>query len=242
MEYTVSSQWPPSNLPHRPVWPESCMLLIRWVGPARNRTPTFRSPVEFSTHWAIFANYIFIDDSCIFHLDRIDPNNVLEIVFQNSARQWRVSVSYSLQTWHSIACSWHPSDGLLCLIDLTIILKGSQKYPTSKFGALTLGKSSTIPNTFAHASVSSLAIWERKLTSSEFQSLYNCMGIMPRTYQWTFILYTWCLLLGEIVFKLGKSHFINLRVVRPFYLFMYLAYYFFTCCPALYTTTWVKNI
>jgi hypothetical protein len=120
-----------------------------------------------------------------FYLDRLDPNNVLEIEFQNK-KQWRVSVSFSLQTWHSIACSWHPSDGLLCLIDLSSVLKGNQRYPESTYGPLTLGKSDTIPNTNAHASVSTLAIWERKLTSSEFQSLYTCMGIMPRKYHCSF--------------------------------------------------------
>ena len=125
--------------------------------------------------------WIFLNNARpIFDLDRIDTNNVLEIVFQDK-NQWRVSVSFSLQTWHWIACSWHPSDGLLCLIDLGTVLKGTLGAPRSTFSSLTLGKDAAIPNTNGHASVSSLAIWERKLTSSEFQSLYNCMKIKPRT-------------------------------------------------------------
>ena len=115
-------------------------------------------------------------------LDRMNSSNVLEIEFQKSPLQWRISVPFSLQTWHSVACSWHPSDGLLCFIDLSMVLKGSLRAATSSFGSLTMGESSTIPNSAAHASVSSLTIWERTVTSSELQSLYSCMGIMPRMY------------------------------------------------------------
>lgn len=107
---------------------------------------------------------------------------MLEIEFQSGALQWRVSVPFSLQTWHSVACSWHPSDGLLCFIDLSTVLKGKIRAAKSTFGSLTLGESRTVPNSFAHASVSSLTIWERQLTSSELQSMYSCMKIMSRMY------------------------------------------------------------
>ena len=105
---------------------------------------------------------------------------MLEIEFQNSVLQWRVSAFITLQDWHHIGCSWHPIHGLTCLVDLSTMLKGNESIPLSRFGAFTLGMSTIVPKSFVNASFSNLAVWEKKLTSSDFQGLYHCAGLTPR--------------------------------------------------------------
>ena len=109
-------------------------------------------------------------------------DNELEIEFQNSVRQWRISVSLTVKEWHYIGCSWHPEEGLICLINIKTVLKGTEGAPVSSFGPFTLGMSTTVPNSFAHASFSDLAVWDKKLTTSDFQSLYYCSGVKPCKY------------------------------------------------------------
>ena len=112
----------------------------------------------------------------------MNPHDYVEVEFQNAKQQWRLSLKVMLQTWHWIACSWHLSDGLLCLFDLTTKIKGTARYPGSRFGELTFGGSPVIPISFIDAAFSSFAVWERKMTVSEFQERYYCAGVKPSTF------------------------------------------------------------
>ena len=81
--------------------------------------------------------------------------------------------------WHHVAITWRPNEGLVALLDFKRKLQVTPLHSENTKdtnGELKAGSKSNLKNS-ADVDLSNVAIWEKRLTSSEVQKIARCAGL-----------------------------------------------------------------